>query len=278
VIRLATIRKGGGRLRAVRVEDEHAVELPFDDVGKLLNAADWESLIAKDGPRRELSSLSFAPVVPQPEKIICVGQNFRTHVEEMGRDLPLHPTLFAKYARALIGAYDDIVLPDNSSRIDFEAEVAVVIGRPLRRATPESAANAIAGYTIMNDVSARDWQYRTSQWLQGKTFEQTTPLGPVLVVDNPNQLSELEISCEINGEVVQRGSTSDLIFGSADVAAYISNILTLAPGDVIALGTPAGVGQARTPPMYLKPDDVIITRVTHVGECRNACRRRLSAA
>jgi acylpyruvate hydrolase len=205
----------------------------------------------------------------------------------MGRDLPEYPTLFAKYARALVGAYDEVVLPSSSTKMDWEAELGVVIGAEVRHATPADARAAIAGYTVVNDVTARDWQYRTPQWLQGKTFEASTPIGPWLVTTDDPAVAEpgstsgdqksavrlgLALECEVDGDIVQKADTSDLVFAPEELVAYVSQIVTLAPGDVIATGTPGGVGHARKPPRYLRDGSVLITRVEGVGECRNVCR------
>ena len=188
----------------------------------------------------------------RPEKIVCVGLNYRNHILEMGRVLPDHPTLFAKYSSALIGAHDEIVLPRVFDRTDWEAELAVIIGAPARHTSVEDAPAAIAGYSVTNDVSVRDFQNRTLQWLQGKTFESSTPLGPELVtLDELDDAAGLELTCTVDGEQVQKALTSDLVFSPAALISYMSDIFTLRPGDVIATGTPAGVGHARTPPKYL---------------------------
>ncbi|QRP49073.1 fumarylacetoacetate hydrolase family protein [Amycolatopsis sp. FDAARGOS 1241] len=257
-MKLATIRTPTGTA-AVRVEDDHAVELGEPDLGALLRHEDWLDRATVDGPTHAVSDLDFAPVVPSPEKILCVGLNYRRHILEMGRELPKFPTLFAKFPPALIGAYDDIVLPEVSDAMDWEAELALVTG----------PGGTIAGYTVLNDVTARDWQYRTAQWLQGKTFARTTPVGPYLVTGD---LAPAQLSCEVNGELMQSASTSDLVFGPAELIEYISTILPLAPGDLIATGTPGGVGHARKPPVRLGDGDLVTTRIEGLGECHNRCR------
>jgi acylpyruvate hydrolase len=225
----------------------------------------------------DADGLDYAPLVPAPEKILCVGQNYRDHIAEMGNEPPAYPTVFAKFASALVGAHDDIVLPAVSDAVDYEAELTVVIGTPVRHATPEQARAAIAGYTVMNDVSVRDWQYRTSQFLQGKTFDATTPLGPWLVT--PDELPEggWDIGTVVDGETRQRSSTAELVFGAVDLVGYLSTIMTLRPGDVIATGTPGGVGHARRPPRYLTDGATVVTTVAGVGECRNVCRAERAA-
>lgn len=269
-MRLATIRTTTGT-RAVRVDADDAVETGHPDVGALLQHADWRALAQHaDGPAHRVDALDHAPVVPNPGKIICVGVNYGAHIAEMGRETPEFPTLFAKYREALIGARDDIIIPAASSALDWEAELAVVIGRPVRHADAATAEAAIAGFSVFNDVTARDWQFRTLQWLQGKTFEATTPFGPELVT--PEECgSGLDVSCSVDGEVMQQANTDDLVFGAVETVSYISTILTLQPGDVIALGTPGGVGHARKPPRYLKPGSIVTTSIRGLGECRNTC-------
>ena len=273
-MRLATVRVPSGTA-AVRLEPTGAIHLGASDVGALLADPDWrERAAAAAGERFPVADLDFAPVVPRPEKIVCVGLNYRNHIEEMGHELPAYPTLFAKYPPALIGANDDIVLAGGSEAMDFEAELAVVIGASARHADQRAARAAIAGYTILNDVTARDWQSRTLQWLQGKSFEDTTPLGPALVTpDEVDAEAGLAISCAIGGEVMQSDDTGQLLFGPVELVAYISEFVTLRPGDVIATGTPAGVGHGRTPPRYLRDDEVLVTTIDGLGECRNRCRQ-----
>ncbi|MGH9045912.1 MAG: fumarylacetoacetate hydrolase family protein, partial [Acidimicrobiales bacterium] len=206
-------------------------------------------------------------------KIICVGLNYRNHILEMGRDLPEYPTLFAKFRSALIGANDPIELCDAVHELDWEAELAVVIGSPVRNASEQAAAGAIAGYSVLNDVTARDWQRRTLQWLQGKTFERSTPVGPWMVTaDEADGLSG-EITCEVNGETMQRSDIGDLVFGPAKLVSYISSIVTLLPGDLIATGTPGGVGSAHKPPRFLGDGEVVTTRIAGIGECQNVVKK-----
>lgn len=271
-MRLATIRVGGG-LAAARIDGDRAVEIGADDVGSLLRDPEWRARAeGAAGAIHDAASLDFAPLVPDPDKIVCVGLNYRNHILEMGRELPEHPTLFSKYSSSLVGAHDDIVLPRVSSQVDWEAELAVVIGAAARHVSPSEATAAIAGWSVLNDVSVRDYQNRTLQWLQGKTFESSTPLGPALVTADEVDGDAVEVTCEVDGEVVQQANTADLLFGPAALVSYISEIFTLVPGDVIATGTPGGVGHARTPPRYLEDGSVVVTRIEGIGELRNRCR------
>ena len=265
-MKLATIRTPTGT-SAVRIDDDAAIELGAADLGEILVRPGWKISAARaDGPRHDLARLDYAPPVPAPEKVFCVGLNYRTHLLEMGRALPEYPTLFAKFARALVGARDPVELPAGSEQVDWEAELGVVIGARARHATPGQAAAAIAGYTVVNDVTARDFQFRSEQWLQGKTFERSTPVGPWLVVDEDQPG---EVSCTVGGELMQRADTADMVFDPVSLVAYISQFITLVPGDLIATGTPGGVGHARKPARYLAEGMELVTKISGVGECRN---------
>ncbi len=274
-MKILTFRTAGGT-RAGRVDGDDVVELDCADVGVLLaSGPKWRRQAEQaDGRRHALGDLELAPVIIAPPKIICLGMNYAAHIQEMGRELPAHPTLFAKFARSLIGARDPIVLP--TDQVDWEAELAVVIGSEVRHADRAEAGAAIAGYTVCNDISVRDFQYRTSEWLQGKIFERSTPLGPWLVtadevVADPADTPDLAISCEVDGDVRQSSRTGDLIFGPAAIIEYVSRIVTLEPGDVISTGTPGGVGMGRTPPVFLTPGQVVRTAIEGVGELVNEC-------
>jgi acylpyruvate hydrolase len=274
-MKLATIRVGDGT-RAVRVDGERLVEVGARDVGELLASSPDALARAADASGREhaLANADFAPVVTHPGKIICQGLNYRNHILEMGHELPTHPTLFAKFREALVGAHDDIVIPALSQQVDWEAELALVVGRPVRHATVEQAADAIAGFTVANDVSMRDWQHRSLEWLQGKTWEHATPVGPWLVT--PDEVGgpapDLPIRCEVAGVVRQESRTGELVFSPAELVAYVSQVVTLAPGDLILTGTPGGVGHAHRPPVYLQAGQVVRTTIEGIGELVNACR------
>jgi acylpyruvate hydrolase len=271
-MRFATIRTDYGTT-AARLDGDVLITLDAADVGEMLAdggegaGRTWEEKVVVP-----VAEADFAPVVPRPGKVICVGLNYRAHIIEMGRELPAYPTLFAKFADSLLGPRDDLVIPAVSERVDWEVELGVVIGRPIYRATPEQAAAAIAGYTVVNDVSMRDWQQRTLQWLAGKMFEHSTPAGPYLVTpDEVDNAADLEVRCEVDGAVMQQSRTSDLLFSPAEIAAYASQAITLRPGDLIVTGTPGGVGDARKPPVYLRPGNVLRTWIEGVGECVNHC-------
>ena len=273
-MRLATLRTSEGTV-AARVEEEGYVGLDATDVGALLAMEGWQERAAVDGPVYPLDT-ELDVVIPRPGKIICVGLNYRSHILEMGRPLPEFPTLFAKFADTLIGPQDDIELPAESDAIDWEAELVVVIGAKIRRASEVEAVAAIAGFTAMNDMSARDWQFRTREWLQGKNFDRSTPLGPV--VATPDELPggvrpALPISTTVAGEKMQEADTSDLLFDPVDLVRYVSSMITLRPGDVIATGTPGGVGHARKPPRYLQDGEVVTVEVGGIGRLANVAVR-----
>ncbi|MDR1118169.1 MAG: fumarylacetoacetate hydrolase family protein [Bifidobacteriaceae bacterium] len=266
-MRLATLRtgSGGGRTTAARIEDRQAVILEeFEDVGAILRQDALEAARTAAGPTEDLAEARYAPVVVKPGKIICVGMNYGPHLREMGRAAASHPTLFCKLKEALVGACEPILLPPESNQVDWEGELAVVVGRRLRRADMIEAAAAVGGYTMMCDTSMRDWQYRTSQWFQGKTWEKSTPLGPHLAT--PDELPpEAQIRTRLNSVEVQRGRIEDLMVSPVMLLSYVSTFVSLEPGDVVATGTPAGVGHAMTPPTYLRPGDQLEIEVDGVG-------------
>ncbi|GAB3345109.1 fumarylacetoacetate hydrolase family protein [Modestobacter lapidis] len=272
-MKLATIRTLEGRTRAVRVDEDSLVDLGADDLGSFLATPNWqERAAAATEVAAEVRGAAFAPVVPRPGKVICVGLNYRNHILEMGRDLPEYPTLFSKYADSLVGANDEIVKPPETGEFDWECELAVIIGAPVRRARGAEAERAIAGFAVLNDVTCRDWQFRTREWLQGKSWEATTPLGPYLVT--PDELPggvrpALAISTKVDGETVQEDTTGDLLFDPVALVEYVSTMGTLRPGDVLATGTPGGVGHARKPARYLEVGQQLSTEIAGLGRCQN---------
>lgn len=254
--------------------------LARDGLGRAAEAAAWaREELARDAEGAVAQGLAvrfgdphvrLRPPVRRPGKIICLGLNYADHAKETNSPIPQYPELFNKFANALIGPGEPIVLPRVSQQVDYEAELAVVIGRAGRSIDEARALEHVAGYTILNDVSMRDFQFRGRQWMQGKTFDRSTPLGPWLVTaDEIPDPQVLDISCEVSGELLQRSNTREMIFSVAHVVAYISQIMTLEPGDLIATGTPAGVGFAREPKRLLRPGDVVRVTVEKIGTLEN---------
>ncbi len=216
----------------------------------------------------ECADLLIGPPIPDPDKIVLLGLNYSDHAEEAGLPEPPSPLLFAKYRNALIGPTEPLFLPtpDVSDEVDWEGELAVVIGRRAESVSESDAMTYVAGYTVMNDVSARDLQRATGQWLAGKSLDGFAPCGPTLVsTDEIADPHDLLVQTLVNGEVMQSGTTGKMIFRIAETIAYISRVMTLVPGDIIATGTPAGVGSKRTPPVFLHPGDVVTVEIEGVG-------------
>lgn len=272
-MRLLTLRTetptGKGTV-AVRQDGQTLTEIPgFADVGALLADPAWEQKAkAANGATHAADGADLAAVVPAPGKIICVGHNYRNHIKEMGREIPEYPTLFAKYQESLIGPNDDLALPQESDTVDWEAELAVIIGKTGRRIPETHAAEHIAGYAVLNDISMRDYQFRTIQWLQGKTWENSTPFGPALVTCDEFTAGPLMTSA-VDGEIQQSTPTGDLVFTPEFLVSYISTIITLNPGDVIATGTPGGVGHAQNPKRYLQEGQLLVTTIEGLGQLNN---------
>ncbi|WP_125609997.1 fumarylacetoacetate hydrolase family protein [Specibacter cremeus] len=268
-MKLLTLRTPAGT-RAVRQDGATLTEIDgYATVGDLLKNPGWKDVAAAaTGATHAYDGAELAAVVPAPGKIICVGHNYRNHIQEMGREIPAYPTLFAKYAESLIGPHDDLALPQESDAVDWEAELAVIIGKPGRRIAVADAACHIAGYAVLNDVSMRDYQFRTIQWLQGKTWEKSTPFGPALVTPDEFAAGPLMTSA-VDGETMQQTPTGDLVFTPEFLVSYISTIITLNPGDVIATGTPGGVGHARDPKVYLQEGQVLTTTIEGLGQLNN---------
>ncbi len=269
-MKLATVRVNG-EARAARITDDVAILLDAADVGELLADEDWAQRAAADGESIALEGLDYLPVIPRPDKIVCLGLNYATHIAETGRQTPEFPTLFGKYSGALTGAYSDITKPRQSDTLDWECELALVVGKGGRDISPEDALDHVAGYTVSNDVTVREWQRRTLQFLAGKTWEALTPLGPWLVTADelPPGASGLRIETLVDGEVMQSSNTSDLLFDVKAIVAYVSEIVSLKPGDVILTGTPGGVGNARDPKVFLKPGQLLETVIEKVGHQKN---------
>ena len=208
--------------------------------------------------------------IERPEKIVCVGLNYRDHAEEQGVELPERPLLFAKWPNTLIGPGEPIVLPAISKKVDYEAELGVVIGERVRGVSVESALEAVRGYVCVNDVSGRDLQFSDGQWVRGKSLDTFCPVGPRLVptaeVPDPQAL---RVRAILNGEVMQDSTTANMVFGVAEIVSFVSQAITLEPGDLIATGTPAGVGIFRDPQVLLQPGDEITIEIEGIGALTN---------
>lgn len=272
-MRLATVRTTAGT-RAALQHDGAWVLLQASDAGELIARDGWReealAAVAADAERLPLEGAELAAPILRPGKIVCCGLNYHDHIVETGREVPEYPTLFAKFADTLTGPNDGIEVGGDSQKVDWEAELAVVIGAPVRRASRAEAEAAILGYTVSNDVSYRDWQSRTLQWFQGKAWDATTPIGPVVVTaDEISPRDGLEIRCLVDDEVVQLSNTRELVFDAADLVAYVSQFTRLAPGDIVLTGTPGGVGLGRSPQRFLRDGEVLTTSIEGIGTLVN---------
>lgn len=247
------------------------------DIGEDFFRQGWIEKLAGIELTGEPLDVRLGSPVHRPSKIICLGKNYIEHAKEGGFEVPQAPLLFGKAATALNGPYDPIHLPVSSDQVDWEVELAVVIGRQGKRIQPDKASDFIAGYTIMNDVSARRAQFSDGQWFRGKSFDGFAPLGPVLVTpDEVGPIDDLKLTALVDGRVMQDGSTADLIFKIPYLIEYISRDMTLLPGDIISTGTPAGVGIFRTPPVVLTPGNVVECRIENIGSLINRVEPPLS--
>jgi 2-keto-4-pentenoate hydratase/2-oxohepta-3-ene-1,7-dioic acid hydratase in catechol pathway len=216
----------------------------------------------------------LAPPIPDPEKLICIGLNYRAHAEEFGLDIPEAPTVFAKFRNALVGDRATVTLPATSTKVDFEAEVAFIIGRRAKDVPAETALDHVAGYTLLNDLSARDLQFLTPQWMPGKVFDGAAPCGPWLVTpDEARPPDGIDISLTLNGEEMQSSSTADLIFSIPELVARLSSWMTLEPGDIVSTGTPSGVGSGRDPRVWLEDGDRVVVSSSRIGELETTLTR-----
>jgi acylpyruvate hydrolase len=280
-MRLATLDHGGGTA-AVVLDGGRAATIrsaggaAYADVGELL--ADpagleraREAAAGSDGEPYAAADLR-RPILA-PGAVFCVGLNYATHIREMGRDLPEHPTLFSKLSRALTDPFADVPLPRHSSKVDYEGELAVVIGRGGRDLDAADAWSHVAGVTVLNDVTMRDYQHRTLQWFAGKSWERSTPFGPdIVTLDEVGDLGECELAVRVNGEERQRSTLDDLVFDVPTLVADLSRIVALQPGDIIATGTPGGVGVAMDPPSFLSDGDEVEVEISGIGTIRNRFR------
>ncbi len=275
-MRLVTFSTGD-RAKPGLVLGSQVIDLPYPDLVSFLEdgsrARERAAKLAASPPASAVHPLGqvrlHAPI-PRPPKFILIGLNYRDHAIESGLPIPSTPTVFAKYSNAVIGPGDPIVLPAVSKEVDYEAELAFIIGRRGKNIPADRSSDYVFGYTIVNDVSARDFQRATTQWTIGKTFDTFAPMGPELVsADEIPDPHALRISCEVNGRVLQDSTTAQLVFGVPALVAYLSQAMTLEPGDVVSTGTPPGVGFARKPPIFLQPGDEVVVKVEHLGELRN---------
>ncbi len=263
-----------GEVRIGALHDSQIVDGgPAGAQGFVPTSEGWQSLADADGPEYALGEVRLLhPVVPQ--KILAIGLNYKSHAEESELELPEVPVVFAKFPSALIGDEDDIVIPVEETRPDFEGEVAVVLGKRAYRATTEEALAAVGGISAINDVSGRRAQLETPlrQFTLGKSFDTFSPMGPCVASTEDIDLAAVHLRTTVSGQVMQEASTVDLIFPIEELIAYLSRGITLEPGDVIATGTPGGVGDSRQPPRYLKEGDVVEVWVEGVGTLRNRVR------
>jgi 2-keto-4-pentenoate hydratase/2-oxohepta-3-ene-1,7-dioic acid hydratase in catechol pathway len=258
-------RQSWGRLEGDQVVDlgAHAPDLKSAIAADLLSAE-------ADGPRLDRTGVHLLPVIPNPGKTLCVGHNYEEHRVETGRDRTDHPSIFTRFADTLVGADDPIVRPGVSTDLDYEAELAVVIGRPGRYISAESAMEHVAGFSCFNDASLRDWQWHTRQFIPGKNFPATGAFGPALVT--PDEVEDLEavlVESYLNGTRMQGATLDHMLFPIPAIIAYVSAFTPLNSGDVIATGTPGGVGAKRNPPVWMKPGDQIEVRISGVGSLVN---------
>jgi 2-keto-4-pentenoate hydratase/2-oxohepta-3-ene-1,7-dioic acid hydratase in catechol pathway len=226
---------------------------------------------AADAPRTPLAGLKLLPPVPVPGKIICIGLNYALHAQEGGNPIPDYPAIFLRGATSLVAHGQAMIRPRASTKPDWEAELAVIIGRRSKNATEAEALGAVAGYACFNEGSVRDYQRKSTQWTAGKNFDRTGAFGPEIVTPDelPPGADRLRITTRLNGETMQDSTTGDMIFKVARLIAILSEVMTLEPGDVIATGTPSGVGYARTPPRFLAPGDVVEVEIEGIGVLRN---------
>jgi len=285
-MRYLSYRGADGQSRFGFVDGDEAVALG-PDAGSLVAflAQPRETIAAAlaragdAGARQKLAETHFLPVVEKPGKIVCLGLNYAEHAREGGFAVPDYPALFLRVTSTLIGHGAAILRPSASEALDYEAELAVVIGRCGRHLRAADALEYVAGYTAFNDASVRDYQRRTAQWTPGKNFDATGALGPVLVTPDevPPGGTNLHIECRLNGRIMQSSSTSDMIFDVPRTLEILSEIMTLEPGDVIATGTPPGVGHARKPPVWMRDGDVVEIEIEKIGVLRNPVRDEVRA-
>lgn len=276
-MRFVTFESGGKGRPGLLTANDSVVDLTAAGFPTLLDVIEAGSdglakaqTLAASADKLPLKSVRLLAPIPKPRKLICIGLNYRAHAMETGATIPDVPTVFNKFATAVIGPGADIVLPKVSKSPDYEAEFAFVIGKGGRHIAADDWRKHMWGYTIINDVSARDYQRATTQWLMGKTFDTFAPMGPwIVTADEIADPHDLNISLDIDGETLQDSNTKDLIFKIPDLIAFLSSVFTLEPGDIVSTGTPSGVGAARTPPRFLRPGEEVTVKVQGIGELMN---------
>jgi 2-keto-4-pentenoate hydratase/2-oxohepta-3-ene-1,7-dioic acid hydratase in catechol pathway len=267
-VRFVTYDAGSGPRAGVLRGGDRVVE-----AGRSLRDLIAVSRLAEPSDAEEipLSDVQLLPPIPNPEKIICIGLNYRSHAEEAGVEAPETPTFFAKFRNALVADGSEVALPAASGKVDYEAEVAFVIGRRAKDVSESDALDHVAGYMLLNDLSARDLQFATPQWIPGKVFDGSAPCGPALVTpDEAGPPDQIGIELKLNGEVMQSATTADLIHSIPALVAHLSTLLTLEPGDIVSTGTPAGVGSVREPRVWLGPGDQIEISSPTLGTLRTS--------
>jgi acylpyruvate hydrolase len=282
-MRLVTCRSGSGEeVAVVDGDDVLAVrdlvpDAPGDMIGVIAAGEQLRDQLAAAlrsapaGARRPLGSIELLPPIPRPGKVLCLGLNYAAHAREGGNEVPDYPTVFVRVTTSLVAPGAPVVRPRASDKLDYEVELAIVIGRRCHDMAEDDALPFVFGYTIMNDVSVRDYQRRTSQWTMGKNFDGTGPMGPAIVTADelPPGARGLAIRTRLNGELLQDGNTADMVFPVPRIVSLLSEVMTLEPGDVIATGTPSGVGHARRPPLWMKPGDVVACEIEGIGTLSN---------
>jgi 2-keto-4-pentenoate hydratase/2-oxohepta-3-ene-1,7-dioic acid hydratase in catechol pathway len=263
-------REKPGLWQADKIVDLRAIFPEIPDSGESFFRDGWLKRIGHLENTGQKMDVRIGCPLYRPSKIICLGLNYLDHKEESGFEKPPKPLLFCKTQNTLAGPFDPVILPQSCNQIDWEVELAVVIGREGKRICPEDALNYVAGFSVMNDVSGRDAQFADSQWFRGKSFDTFAPLGPALVtVDEVEDFQNLKLTASVNGEIMQNGNTADMIFDIPTIISFISEDITLVPGDIISTGTPSGVGIFRDPPVLLKTGDIVECWVEKIGTIRN---------
>lgn len=271
-MRIVTFRLNGKVQHGIRSGDSIQV---YPDAVSAVDLADRAAVLVSAG-EVQMNAVEMLPPVPNPGKFVCIGLNYRAHAIEGGNPIPDYPAVFIRCTSSLAAPDAALIYPECSDKLDYEAELAVIIGKTATNISAADALDYVAGYSCFNDVSVRDYQRRSTQWTMGKNFDGTGGFGPELVTADelPNGASGLRLVARLNGQIMQDSDTGDMIFDVASLIATLSEVMTLDPGDVIATGTPSGVGYARTPPVFMKPGDVVEIEIEKIGVLKNTIARR----